>query len=175
MPTITFMISIDVPDGVTVTSNLTDSATDTTGLRSEAASAGAPRTGPTGIDRYPEVVARIDRLVPARFRPFVREYARRCVEELDCELTLPDSDRREEYFNVYPPPYCRRSRVAGVTYSSSRTGVFTGPIELEGFEVAEPTYNSGRYAYPKLAQLATDEAVNEAIRLSVQAIDRLTR
>jgi hypothetical protein len=172
LPTLTLTITIDLPEGSAVTTAVSPVAAERAPSESPLAVA---NTAADGADRYPDVASRIERLVPERLRPFVRSFADRCVNDLDCELTLPDSERRDEYFNVYPPPRCRRSRVAGVTYSSSRTGVFAGDIDLDGFTLAEPTYNGDRYAYPKLAQLASSDAVDEAVRLAEIAINRLGR
>lgn len=82
---------------------------------------------------------------------------------------------RTDYFNVYPPQRCRPVRVAGVTYSSSRTAVYAGDIELTDFQVAQKTFNGDRYAYPKLPHLDSAAAVDEAVELTKRAIKRTER
>lgn len=76
---------------------------------------------------------------------------------------------------MYPPARCRRSRVSAITYSSSRTALYTGAIDLSDYEHAVKTLNSGTYAYPKLPHLDSDEAVAEALSLTETAIERLER
>ncbi len=56
-----------------------------------------------------------------------------------------------------------------------RTALFTGAIDLSAFEHAVETFNSGTYAYPKLPHLDSDEAVDEALKLTAIAIQRLER
>ncbi len=152
-----FTITIDVPDGSIINTEVEQQA--------DSVQVAIP----------PDVVARIEQLVPSRFRKNVFEYVRRSVDELGCEVVVPDSDRRDEYFNIYPPARCRRARVAGVTYSSSRTAVYAGAIDLDGFILAEQTLNSGVYAYPKLPHLESHEAVEEALHLTQIAIKRVER
>ncbi|MCU1400560.1 MAG: hypothetical protein JWN62_3669 [Acidimicrobiales bacterium] len=155
MPTITLKITIDVPDGATVRVETTDIDT---------ASAGIPA----------EVLDRINRLVPSRFRPNVIAYLE-AVIALDCTVEVPDSERREEYVNIYPPARCRRSRAASIYYASSRTAVWAGTIELDDFDLAEKTFNGHTYAYPKVPHLENAKAVEEATRLTEMAIQRLER
>jgi hypothetical protein len=148
---------VDVPDGTTV----------------RVSTDGVGATGEEAIP--PEVADAIEKFVPSRYREGVVSYLERCVAELGCNVSMPDSDRKNEYVNLYPPPQCRRARVSAVTYSSSRTGVFTGDIDLDDYELAEKTYNGDRYAYPKLPHLDSRKAVDEAIALSKIAIARLER
>jgi hypothetical protein len=157
MPTITITINLDVPDGTEVKIQTTN---DTKEL-----SAGLPA----------DVADRVERLVPTRYRPYVTSYLERATAELGCIPEVPDSERRDEYVNVFPPARCRRARVSGLSYSSSRTALYTGPIDLDGFTLAEQTFNSGTYAYPKLAHLDSDAAVDEALELTKIAIARFER
>lgn len=158
MPTITITIDLDVPDGTEV--NIT-----TTKPTSDNSANGIPA----------EVQAAIEHLVPSRYRPFFESYVSRAILEQGCTAEIPDNPRRDEYLNMYPPARCRRSRVSGITYSSSRTALFTGAIDLSGFEHAVETLNSGIYAYPKLPHLDSAEAVDEALKLTAIAIRRLER
>lgn len=156
MSTITISISLDVPDGTTVNiKTVDDSKTEATGLSAEVAD-------------------RVERLVPTRYRPYVKSYLER-VAELGCIPEVPDSERRDEYVNVFPPERCRRARVSGLSYSSSRTALYTGPVDLDGYTLAEQTFNSGTYAYPKLAHLDSEVAVQEALQLTEVAIARFER
>lgn len=159
MTTIELRIILDVPDGTSVTVE------------------GAEPTGPdpqngeqTPLDR---VRAAIAEHVPSTHRSWVNRYVDECLE-LGCQIQ-PGGGDRTDYFNVYPPSRCRQVRVAGVTYSSSRTAVFVGDLDLDGYRLAQPTYNSGRYAYPKLPRLDSAEAVDEAVRLTKVAIERTER
>jgi hypothetical protein len=158
MPSITITINLEVPEGVDV-----NVSTSTDG--SEALEAGIPAA----------VQAKIDRLVPSRYREYFEDYVLRAITELGCTVEVPDNDRKDDYLNVYPPARCRRSRVSGITYSSSRTAVYTGAIPLSGYDHAVETNNNGKYAYPKLPHLDSTEAVDEALRLSAVAIQRLER
>ncbi len=158
MPTITFTITIETPEGVTF-----KISGDETGM-------------PTEAETLPKVVLdAIERLVPTRYRPFAFDYVNRCVSELGCSVEVGGGQRRDEYLSLFPPPRCRRARVAGMTYSSTRTAIYCGTPDLQGFSEAQPTLNSGVYAYPKLPHLESENAVNEAIELTKKAIDRLER
>jgi hypothetical protein len=79
------------------------------------------------------------------------------------------------YVNVFAPPGHRRARVAGITYSSSRTAIFAGGIDLSEYQLAQETINGDRYAHPKLPHLDSAEAVDEAISLTKRAISRFER
>jgi hypothetical protein len=116
----------------------------------------------------------IARFAPSRYRGWIDRYVERCVAELGCTAEV-GGGKREDYLNVFPPARCRRARVSGVTYSSGRTAVYTGPIPLDRFNLAQQTCNSGKYAYPKLPHLDSEAAVNEAIELTKIAIDRLEK
>ena len=135
----------------------------------------AGKVSESATDLPSDVVDAIEQYVPTRYREAVKTYLQRCVTELNCTVEMPDSDRRFEYVNVYPPPRCRRSRVSAVTYPSGRTAVFTGPIDLDGFKLAEKTMNGDTYAYPKLPHLDSSQAIDEAIELAKRAIKRLER
>lgn len=159
MPTIELRIILDVPEGTSV--NLVGADTmspDTSGDE------------PTPLER---VRAAIAEHVPTAYRDWVNRYVDRCAE-LGCDVQ-PGGGNRTDYFNIYPPSRCRQVRIAGVTYSSSRTAVFVGDLDLEGYNLAQPTYNSGRYAYPKLPHLDSAAAVDEALRLTTLAIERTER
>jgi len=157
MPIITITIGLDVPEGTEVNITTTQPAPDY--------SNGIPA----------EVQTAIERLVPARYRDFFEMYVRRAILEHGCTAEIPDNPRRDEYLNIYPPARCRRSRVSSLTYRTSRTALFTGAIELPGYEHAVKTFNSGTYAYPKVPHLESAEAVDEALKLTAIAIQRLER
>lgn len=161
MSTITITITLDVPDGTQVA--VVSAAGTTAELGLDAA--GLPA----------DVRGSIDRLVPSKYRTFALEYLSRCVLELGCTVEIPSGERQDEYLNVYPPPRCRRARVAGLTYSSTRTAIYAGAIDLAGYALAVQTMNSGVYAYPKLPHLDADAAVNEAFQLTREAIARVER
>jgi hypothetical protein len=159
VPSITITINLDVPEGTSV--NVTTNQPEV-----EAFNAG-------GIPAA--VQAKINSLVPSRYRPYFEDYVQRVITEYGCTVEIPDNDRKDDYLNVYPPARCRRSRVSGITYSSSRAAIYTGAIDLAGFELAVETFNNDKYAYPKLPHLDSQEAVDEALRLSAIAIERLER
>jgi hypothetical protein len=157
MPTITITIDLDVPDGTEVNIATT-------------------QPGPDHSNGIPaDVHAAIERLVPSRYRAYFEMYISRAILEQGCTAEIPDNPRKDEYLNVYPPARCRRSRVSGITYSSSRTALYTGAIDLSGYEHAVETLNSGTYAYPKVPHLDSVEAVDEALKLTAIAIERLER
>ena len=156
--TITITITLDVPAGTQVAVQASESDTD------------------KSFERIPaEVLDALDRLVPSRYRQHAKEYIDRCVRELECSVQLPVGARQFEYLNIFPPQRCRRTRVAGLTYSSTRTALYTGAIDLAGYSAAEQTMNSGVYAYPKLAHLDSALAVKEALALTKIAIARVER
>ena len=159
MPIIELRIILDVPDGTTV--NL---------VGADAVSGDSEAGEPTSLAK---VLAAIGEHVPSAYRSWVQLYVDRCTE-LGCNIQ-PGGGGRTDYFNIYPPSRCRQVRVAGVTYSSSRTAVYVGDIALEGYSRAQPTYNSGRYAYPKLPHLDSADAVEEAVALTKLAIERTER
>jgi hypothetical protein len=161
MATVTITITLDVPDGTNVTFDAGSSAT----TDAEPGVAGLPS----------DVQASVDRFVPTRYREHAVEYLTKCVTELGCTVEIPSGERQNEYLNIYPPARCRRARVAGLTYSSTRTAIYTGPIDLTGYEIAMETLNSGVYTYPKLAHLDSDAAVAEAMQLTRDAIARVER
>jgi len=158
MPAITITITLDVPDGTEVNITTTQPTADETG---------------NGIPA--DVQAAIERLVPSRYRSYFEMYISRAILEQGCTAEIPDNPRKDEYLNVYPPSRCRRSRVSGITYSSSRTAVFTAAIDLSGYEHAMETLNSGTYAYPKVPHLDSVDAVGEALKLTAIAVQRLER
>ena len=159
MPTITMTITLEVPDGTEALISTPDAAAPT-----PAADSGVPA----------DVLEAIRSRVPTRFREFVERYVTQCVDELGCVAELARGGRGD-YLNMFPPPRCRKARVSGVTYSSSRTPVYTGAIDLAGYERAVETIDGGRYKYPKLPHLDDDLSVEEAIRLTKIAIERLER
>ncbi len=114
MPAITLTITIDVPEGV-------DSRSPT------------PTEAATATTVPVNVLERVRRLVPTRYREFVERYLERCVSELGCSIEFP-SGKRTDYVSVFPPPHCKRVRVSSVNYSTSRTGVFAGHIELDRYK-----------------------------------------
>lgn len=159
MATIELRIILDVPDGTSV--NL---------VGADALGAEASGGEPSPLHK---VRATIGEHVPSAYRSWVQLYVDRCIE-LGCDIQ-PGGGDRTDYFNIYPPSRCRQVRVGGVTYSSSRTAVYVGDIDLEGYRLAQPTYNSGRYAYPKLPHLDSADAVEEAVALTKLAIERTER
>lgn len=160
MAKITFTITVDVPEGFGVTFDTPLTATIT--------------ELPAGI---PEVVqALMNTYVPERYQPFAQRYVERCITELGCTVESPDSAARvSEYLNIFPPPRCRRARVSALTYTSTRTAVYCGTVALDGYKLAEQTLSNGTYVHPKLAQLDSNEAVDEAIELTKLAIKRVER
>lgn len=161
MATITITITLEVPEGTDVAfgsevNTVADTHREATGL---------PADVHTLVDRY----------VPTRYREYAVGYLTRCVNELGCMVEIPSGDRQHEYVNVFPPLRCRRARVAGLTYSSTRTALYTGAIDLSGYHVAEETLNSGVYTYPKVAHLDSEDAVTEALELTRRAIARVER
>ena len=161
MATITITITLDVPDGTQVAlDNGSSGSVDTV----------SAATGPSA-----EVQALVERYVPSRYREYTTRYLQACVDELECVAEVPSGDRQHEYLNIFPPPRCRRVRVAGITYSSTRTALYTGAIDLDGFHIAEETKNNGVYAHPKVAHLDSDDAVTEALELTRCAIARVER
>lgn len=161
MATITITITLDVPDGTHVAF---DTAANTV-ADTQGEATGLPDDVQTLVDRY----------VPTRYREYAVRYLTHCVDELGCMVEIPSGERQHEYLNVFPPLRCRRARVAGLTYSSTRTALYTGAIDLSGYHVAEETLNSGVYAYPKVAHLDSEEAVTEALELTRRAIARVER
>jgi len=157
MPAITLTITLNVPDGTNVTI-----AED--GITSEGSNSRVP----------PEIVERVQQQVPARYREWVTLFLERCVIELGCTAEIPGGDR-DDYVNVFAPPGYRRARVAGITYSSSRTVIFAGDIDLSGFQLAQETISAGRYVHPNLLHLDSEQAVEEAIELTQIAIARFER
>lgn len=158
MPVISITINLDVPEGTEVNVATTRPTAD------------EPVNGIPA-----DVQAAIERLVPSRYRSNVELYVRRAILEQGCSAEIPDNPRKDEYLNMYPPSRCRRSRVSGITYSTSRTALFTGPIDLSGYEHAMETLNSGIYAYPKVSRLDSIDAVDEALKLTAIAVQRLER
>jgi hypothetical protein len=158
MPTIELKITLEVPDGTNVN------------VVTNGVAESEPKAEMTPEQR---VRAAINENVPTKFRSWVNQYVDECLK-LGCEVE-PGGGNRTDYFNVYPPKRCRRVRVAGVTYSSSRTAAYTGDIDLAGYRLAQETYNGDHYAYPKLPQLDSGEAVAEAVRLTQEAIKRTER
>lgn len=161
MATITITITLDVPDGTQVAFDTGSSHT------------AGPVDETTGLST--EVQTLVERYVPKKYREHTIRYLNACVDELDCVVEVPAGDRQHQYLNIFPPPRCRRARVAGLTYSSTRTALFTGAIDLGDFHVAEETKNNGVYAHPKVAHLNSDDAVTEALELTRRAIARVER
>jgi hypothetical protein len=159
MPTITLKITIEVPPGLDV----------------NVSTEGADQPSASSDNVVPEdIVDTVRRLVPTRYLKWTELYLERCVSELGCTVEFPGGDR-DDYVNVFAPPRCRRARVSGITYSSSRTAVYAEPIDVSSFRYAQETMNGGRYAYPKLPHLDSAEAVDEAIELTKLAIKRFER
>ncbi len=149
---------------VTITFNFPE------GTDARVTTVGAPSDGPSESATVPTAIANaIEERVPRRYRQWVQQYLRRCVEELRCTAEFPAG--RTDYVNLFPPAPYRRKRVAAVTYSSSRTAIFAGPVDLGGFDLARETLNSGRYVNPKLPHLDSTEAVDEAIVLTRLVIE----
>lgn len=161
MSKITITITLDVPEGTQIH------------VETAAPQVVADAVPPLGVPA--EVEDLLSRLVPKSMRPHAHAFLERCVVELGCSLEMPEGERRLDYINLYPPQHCRRSRVAALTYSSTRTAIYTGPIDLVGYTLAQRTMNSGVYAYPKLPHLTSDRAIDEAIALVKIAIARLER
>ncbi len=163
MPTVTMTLTINLPEGASL---------DVAVERHEVDGAANRGAGPALYP--PEVAEAIEALTPSRYQKHVRSYLEAAVADLGCSVEVPGGNRTD-YFNVFAPPRCRRARVAGITYKSSRTAVFAGEVDLSRFDHAVETLNSGRYAYPKLPHLDSDGAVHEALELTRIAIERFER
>lgn len=125
-----------------------------------------------------EVVDFIDNQLNPKFRPYVVRYLTHCVIFLKCTVEVPDV-KVKNYLNIYPPRATHvRRRLGGlmITPSSSRLGMTgLGDIDLSEFDEVVPTYENGKYVYPKIPMLDSDERVDEAIRLSQLALLALER